>query len=306
MSFTHLNEEGRGRMVDVSDKPETKRKAVASGCIHMQPNTLEKMKAGPLKKGDVLQIAQIAAVMGAKNTPLLIPLCHPIALTAVDVSFTWLGDGIKVTATAETVGKTGVEMEALTACTTALLTIYDMGKAMDRGMWMTDIKLLEKSGGKSGHYMREEAKVIGINISARKGVVKNPIEEGEFLVSHGLQDDAHAGDWHRQVSLLAIESYERMRKEDGDLLAQGSFAENLTTEGIVLYELPVGTVLSIGETVQEVTQIGKECHSGCQIKNLVGDCVMPREGIFTKVLKSGRIRVGDPIRIISEPNDESR
>lgn len=297
MGLTHINKDGRGHMVDISEKPDTKRRAVAEGSIHMNPETLAAMKAGPLKKGDVLQIAQIAAVMGAKQTPQLIPLCHPIALTSVDVSFTWLKDGIRVTAVCETVGKTGVEMEAMTACTTALLTVYDMGKAMDRGMRMTDITLREKEGGKSGHYMNREARVIGINISDKKGVVKTPIEEGEFVEAHGLQDDAHAGAWHRQVSLLAIESYERMRKEDGELFAQGSFAENLTTEGIVLYELPVGTQLEIGETLHEVTQIGKECHTGCQIRKLVGDCVMPREGIFTRVLRGGTIRIGDPIVI---------
>lgn len=300
MGLTHINKDGRGHMVDVANKPDTHRAATAIGTIHMDQDTLEQMKSGPLKKGDVLQIAQIAAVMGAKQTPSLIPLCHPIALTGVDVSFTWLEDGICVRATAETVGKTGVEMEALTAVTTALLTIYDMGKAMDRGMRMTEIELLEKTGGKSGHYQKAQPRVIGINISDKKGVVKTPIEEGRFLPEHGLEADAHAGDWHRQVSLLAIESYERMRKEDGELFAQGSFAENLTTEGIVLHELPVGTVLKIGETIQEITQIGKECHHGCAIRQLVGDCVMPREGIFAKVLSGGMIRVGDSIEIIKE------
>ncbi|NLK58649.1 MAG: cyclic pyranopterin monophosphate synthase MoaC [Tissierellia bacterium] len=304
MEFTHLDKEGRGHMVDVGEKADTLRIATAEGTIRMAEETAAKMKAGPLKKGDVLSVAQIAAVMGAKKTPELIPLCHPLFLTGVDVEFFWLHDGIRVRTTCKTVGKTGVEMEALTAAATALLTIYDMGKAVDKQMKMESIVLLEKDGGRSGHFVHTEPRVVGINISETKGVVKTPVKEGEFLVGHGLQGDAHAGDWHRMVSLLGLESYDKMKNEASERLAQGSFAENITTEGIVLYELPVGTVLQIGETVHEVTQIGKKCHTGCQIKSLVGDCVMPREGIFTKLLSSGTIREGDPIRIIKKGSAE--
>lgn len=143
-----------------------------------------------------------------------------------------------------------------------------------------------------------EGKVISINISETKGVVKNPIELGEFKENHGLVGDAHSGNWHRQVSLLAMESIEKMNEAGAKNLTPGKFAENLTTEGIILYELPVGTKVQIGETLHEVTQIGKECHKGCAIKQLVGDCVMPREGIFTKVLKGGVIRVGDKITVL--------
>ena len=143
-----------------------------------------------------------------------------------------------------------------------------------------------------------EGKVISVNISETKGVVKNPIESGEFKENHGLVGDAHSGNWHRQVSLLALESIEKMNKAGAKDLTPGKFAENLTTEGIVLYELPVGTKVQIGETLHEVTQIGKECHKGCAIKQLVGDCVMTREGIFTKVLKGGIIKVGDKITVL--------
>lgn len=142
------------------------------------------------------------------------------------------------------------------------------------------------------------SKVLAVNISETKGVPKTPIEKGYFEINHGLVGDAHAGNWHRQVSLLAQESIDKLNKEKLNGLCVGAFAENLTTEGIVLYELPVGTKLKIGETEMEVTQIGKECHLGCAIRNIVGDCVMPREGIFTKVLKSGYIKAGDEIEII--------
>lgn len=142
------------------------------------------------------------------------------------------------------------------------------------------------------------AKVLAVNISETKGVPKEPIEKGYFEVNHGLVGDAHAGNWHRQVSLLAQESINKSKDKLKDLCV-GVFAENLTTEGIILYELPIGTKLIIGETEMEVTQIGKECHTGCAIREIVGDCVMPREGIFTKVLKPGWIKAGDAIEVIN-------
>lgn len=142
------------------------------------------------------------------------------------------------------------------------------------------------------------AKVIAVNISEKKGVPKEPIEKGYFEVNHGLVGDAHAGNWHRQVSLLGTESIDKVKAMGMKGLCIGRFAENLTTEGIILYELPVGTTLSIGETIMEVTQIGKECHDGCEIRKLVGDCVMPREGIFTKVITPGWIKPGDEIAVL--------
>ncbi|MBF4692917.1 MOSC domain-containing protein [Fusibacter ferrireducens] len=145
-----------------------------------------------------------------------------------------------------------------------------------------------------------EGKVIAINISAEKGVVKDTIPEGEFREGHGLVGDAHAGKWHRQVSLLGQESIDKMTQMGVEGLCSGKFAENLTTEGICLYELPVGTKLKIGETLQEVTQIGKECHHGCAIKTQVGQCIMPKEGIFTRVLKSGVVKTGDAIIVLND------
>jgi MOSC domain-containing protein YiiM len=146
--------------------------------------------------------------------------------------------------------------------------------------------------------MNAMAKVLAVNISEEKGVIKTPIEKGYFEVEHGLVGDAHAGKWHRQVSLLGQESVDKMTAMGVKGLCVGKFAENLTTEGILLFNLPVGTRLSIGETLMEVTQIGKQCHAGCQIKTQVGDCIMPREGIFTRVLKAGWIKPGDEINIL--------
>lgn len=152
--LTHFDSSGQAHMVDVGDKASTHRVAIATGCIQMNPNTYELIESGGHKKGDVLGIARIAGIMAAKKTADLIPLCHPIALTHVSIEFQSNPSNhtIECRARAETTGPTGVEMEALTATQIALLTIYDMCKAVDRGMVITEVKLLEKSGGKSGDW----------------------------------------------------------------------------------------------------------------------------------------------------------
>ena len=143
-------------------------------------------------------------------------------------------------------------------------------------------------------------KVKAINISEKKGTIKQSVDHGHFIVDFGLEGDAHAGKWHRQISLLGQESVEIMKARGVQGLCAGKFAENITTEGIILHELPVGTQLQIGETVQEVTQIGKECHHGCEISQKVGSCIMPTQGIFTKVIKGGNVYPGDEITIVEE------
>ncbi|MBZ9847702.1 cyclic pyranopterin monophosphate synthase MoaC [Mesorhizobium sp. CA14] len=154
MALTHLGAKGEANMVDVGDKAETTRTAVAEGVVTMQPETLEMILAGDAKKGDVLGTARIAGIMAAKKTHELIPLCHPLLLTkvAVEIEPDRTLPGLRVTALARVTGKTGVEMEALTAATVACLTIYDMAKAADRGMVISGVRLVEKTGGKSGDY----------------------------------------------------------------------------------------------------------------------------------------------------------
>lgn len=152
--LTHFDTEGRAVMVDVSDKEETERIAIARGEIVMQPETLALIREGGLGKGDVLAVARLAGIMAAKRTPDLIPLCHPLALTKVSLDLTILEErpAVEITATCKLKGRTGVEMEALTAVSVAALTIYDMCKAVDRGMRITDLRLVHKSGGKSGTF----------------------------------------------------------------------------------------------------------------------------------------------------------
>jgi len=152
--LTHLDKDGAARMVDVSAKSVTAREAVAAGRIGMSAEAASAIAAGLVKKGDVLAVARVAGIMAAKRTADLIPLCHPVTLSAITVDFDLHDDGVSVTATARTSGQTGVEMEALTAATVALLTVYDMAKALDKAMVIGDIRLIAKSGGKSGDWVR--------------------------------------------------------------------------------------------------------------------------------------------------------
>ena len=160
--LTHFNTAGEAHMVDVGDKPETRRHAVAEGWIRMRPETLERIQAGGHAKGDVLGVARIAAILGAKKTAGLVPLCHPLPLTRITVDLHPLpaGPGVRCRARVETRGRTGVEMEALCAVQIALLTIYDMCKAVDPAMSLESVRLLEKDGGKSGPWRREETEAI--------------------------------------------------------------------------------------------------------------------------------------------------
>jgi cyclic pyranopterin phosphate synthase len=161
MGFTHFDEAGRARMVDVSAKAETPREAIAAGTVHLRAATLALIQSGGIEKGDVLAVAQVAGILAAKQTPQIVPMCHPLLLTGVDLAFALEGpfedEGrVRIRATVRTTGKTGAEMEALTAVSAAALTIYDMCKAVDRGMTIGEIRLLRKSGGKSGTYERAD------------------------------------------------------------------------------------------------------------------------------------------------------
>lgn len=305
--LTHINEQGRARMVDVSAKEKTQRVARAAGFVHMMPATLELVRTGGCKKGDVLAVAQVAGIMAAKRCWELVPMCHPIQLTGVDVRFE-LSDapcGVAIESECRCCGETGVEMEALTAASVAGLTIYDMLKAAQRDMVVSDVRLLEKSGGKSGHFVREGALlgekpadgiVVATSISTKKGTRKVPQESIRLEVGLGVAGDAHAGAWHRMVSLLPEESVDEMR-ELLPKLAAGDFAENILTRGLSLKDLPVGTVLEVGECELAMTQIGKKCHSDCEIHRITGKCVMPTDGVFAVVTRGGTVRPGDPVRI---------
>lgn len=295
--LTHVNEQGRARMVDVGGKPRTGRRAVAAGFVRMAPSTVELVRTGGAKKGDVLSVAQVAGIMAAKRCWELVPMCHQVALTGVDVRFSVEPAGVAIKAECRCTGETGVEMEALTAVSVAGLTIYDMLKAHQRDMVIEEVRLLEKDGGKSGHFVREEGPVgvvEAVCTSAEKGVRKRPVESITLRVGLGVEGDAHAGAWHRQVSLLPAEAVDEMRDALPDL-APGDFAENVLVRGIDLKALPVGTTLAAGTAELVVTQIGKTCHNDCEIRRLTGRCAMPTEGIFCVVTRDGDLRPDDRI-----------
>lgn len=155
--FTHFDDDGAARMVDVGSKQATHRVAKAAGIVRMKPQTLAKITAGDVRKGDVLEVARLAGIMATKQTGNLIPLCHPLGIDSVSIDFEAIdSEAIEIEATVSVFAKTGVEMEAMTAVSVAALTIYDMCKSVDRGMMISDIRLVEKSGGKSGHFIRGE------------------------------------------------------------------------------------------------------------------------------------------------------
>lgn len=196
--LNHFNESGGAHMVDISAKNDTVRIAVASGRIRMKPETADIIRSGTAQKGDVLGVAQVAGIMAAKNTPQMIPMCHPLMLSGTDISFDVGDDAVDITATVKTTGKTGVEMEALTAASVAALTIYDMVKAVDRGMTIENIKVESKTGGASGAWHREaddaalcadgscevdfggDAPEINLGALANLGKAENPIEKPKF------------------------------------------------------------------------------------------------------------------------------
>lgn len=155
MELTHINSQGRAKMVDVSDKPETFRTAVAEGTVRMSPATAERIRTGGIAKGDVLAVAQVAGIMAAKRTGDWVPMCHPVRLTGVDLSFTVEEAAVRIRAEARCKGETGVEMEALTAVSAAALTIYDMCKAIQKDMEICGVRLCRKTGGRSGEYEKE-------------------------------------------------------------------------------------------------------------------------------------------------------
>jgi cyclic pyranopterin phosphate synthase len=340
LRLSHVDGSGEARMVDVGGKQATIRKARVGARVWMAPATMDLLKTQALPKGDVLTVAKVAGIMAAKRTSELVPLCHPLALTHVDIFFSLAEDEprLDIECVSSTADRTGVEMEALTGATIAAVTIYDMCKAVDRGMVIGDIRLLEKTGGKEDYVRAGEpasaaptatatsaapagsadvadppiaapisgvvpetlpaGSVVTVNVSAGKGERKKPVPEVLLREDHGIVGDGHAGPWHRQVSLLAEESIAKMVAK-GLSVGPGDFAENVTTSGIEVAALPVGTTMTMGEALVAVTQIGKECHTRCAIYHQAGDCVMPREGIFVRVIRGGRVAPGDRIQVLT-------
>jgi cyclic pyranopterin phosphate synthase len=299
--LSHVDAQGKANMVDVSAKPRVRRSALARGAILLQPATVELIRQNRAAKGDVLATARVAGIMAGKRTAELIPLCHGIAAERIAVELELLADRVEISALALCTEKTGIEMEALTAVSVAALTVFDMVKAVDKTMRIEGIELVHKTktplsteGAPSGPTETFGTfQLVSLNLSERKGTRKTAVSQAEFVAGHGLAGDAHAGDWHRQVSLLAEEAIDEMRAALPGLVP-GDFAENVTTRGVDWAALPVGARIAIGEVELEITQIGKECHGeGCAIRRQAGDCVMPRRGVFARVLQGGIVNHED-------------
>ncbi len=301
--LTHFTDDGAARMVDVSGKEKTTRTAVARGEVRVKAETLKQIEAEDIAKGDVLNVARVAGINAVKKTSDLIPMCNPLLIGGVEINFKIKSEApiIEIRAKVKNTGQTGVEMEALTAVSTAALTIYDMCKAVDKTMEIGEIKLIKKSGGQSGDYIDSSLKgeIVSCCVSKEKGTTKDEVEAVELIKDHGIKDDAHAGAEKRQVSLLTLADIDRMR-DKGLELSPGDFGENLITSGIDLSQVELGDQLEIGDTVRiEITKLGKECHDRCNIYYQAGDCIMPRKGIFARVLLGGKISSGDKIEVLA-------
>ncbi len=299
-------------MMDVSTKNETLRSAAAVGFVRMQPSTLQLIRAGGIPKGDPVAVSQTAGIMAAKQTPALLPLCHPLLPGSIDVVVDTSGseDRVEIRATVTGVGRTGFEMEALTAVSVAALNLYDMCKNVDKDMSIDGIRLVSKSGGRSGTYTaavepgRElTGRVVAVCLGQDKGP-KSPVTEGVLEQGVGFVGDSHAGT-ERQVSLLAVESVNKllsalrtvnpaMMATQGVRVDPGHAAENLLIEGLDLVSLPLGTRLRLGaEAVLELTQIGKQFHKP-------GFFLLPLEGVFGSVLHGGTVKPGDAVAVLQQ------
>lgn len=300
--LSHLDHQGKIKMVSVSGKQPTQRLATAFSSIHVGSRIMNVLQNRQNKKGDAWAASRVAGVMAAKKTSDLIVLCHPIALENIKIEIFVLSEvRIGCIATATAFDKTGVEMEAMVAASSAMLNMYDMVKGIDKSAYLEQTMLLSKSGGKSSNWLGNDVlqgKVEKLCTSKGKGTPKDPCDQANLIENFGLEGDAHGGDWHRQVSLLGIESIQKMQKQGLDV-SYGSFAENVVTSGVCLYELPIGSLIYTDSgAVMKVTQIGKECHSKCAVYYQAGDCVMPREGIFAVVLCEATISTGDGFIIL--------
>jgi len=298
------------RMIDVTSKAETEREAIAKGRVSMSAATLELIRERKMMKGDVLAVSETAGILAAKETPRLIPLCHPLLLTSISIEFYLPSGGnfIEITASTKGTGKTGFEMEALIAVSVTALNIYDMCKIIDKDMSIGQIRLIRKSGGKSGTYVTEVekeqhgrcGKLVAVCISAEADS-KNPVEKAVLRKGYGLVGDMHAGS-SRQVSLLAKETIDKMlaavssinperMKSQKIEIQPGDSAENLLIKGIDLISLPLGTRIHIGnKAIVEVSQIGKIFHKP-------GFYLLPLEGVFANIIKGGVVKAGDDVVI---------
>ena len=267
MELTHINKNGEAHMVDVGQKTKTERTAVAEACILMLPHTLDEISESNIKKGDVLGAARIAGIMAAKSTSSLIPLCHPIPITSAGVEITPVPpDRMRIIATVSCTHETGVEMEALTAASIAALTVYDMCKAIDKGMEITSIHLLKKTGGKSGDFFRA-------SVPELKEII--------------LRND-------ETFSIISEEALGKMKYIGFTGLCMKKFKADLVVSNLDLENLEIGSVLSIGEARLEMTA-KKHCYPECVLLKTGTKCPLKTGCAFLRAVIPGRVTEGSKI-----------
>ena len=307
-SLSHVTPGGQARMVDVSGKAQSSRHALAEAWVDVGRAVAAKLRqSGGVAKGNVLETTRLAAYPGrqADRQPY-----SPMPPAAAGVRRGRGPSGRPARADRRLracQGKTGVEMEAMTAACVAALTVYDMVKAAGQGR-------RDRPDPPAGKVRRKErpleeeprtmAKIEALCVSEKKGEPKRPVAAAEFRRDHGIVGDAHAGPWHRQVSLLAAEDVDAARAKLPDL-RPGDFAENVLLGGVDLRLLGLGSRLRLGgEVVLSVTQIGKVCHAPCRIGQALGDCIMPRRGLFARVEAGGRVSTGDAVELLEVVSPE--
>ncbi|MEO0241978.1 MAG: cyclic pyranopterin monophosphate synthase MoaC [candidate division WOR-3 bacterium] len=282
------------KMIDVSDKPENPRKALAIGRLVVEKDTIKLIKEGRIEKGDPVNASKVAGLLGLKNTPNLLPFCHPIRVTNARVDLEIFDEGvIEVRCEVHCVDRTGAEMEALTGCAITCLNLYDMLKRYEKWARIVDVKLVEKEGGKSGHQklcFEYTGKAINLGRSATRGP-KEKVKSIRLIANFGVEGDVHAGT-EKEVSVFPLEALAKVPK-DKFTFSIDDITENITIIGIPEYLLLPGKRLVIGEAELEILQIGKE--------NFVNEgrpYAVSRWGRFCRVVKGGTIELYDEVRLL--------
>lgn len=293
MELTHIDKSGCINMVDVGEKAITERTAQAQACLKMKPETLQCILENGGKKGNVIATARIAGIMAAKNTSNLIPLCHPLPLTKIAIDIEPEGeDKLCLRSLVKCSYQTGVEMEALTAVSVAALTVYDMCKAIDRGMRIDEVYLLKKDGGRSGLYSREQQAIV-------QSLHLKPVKSKALLSLECMHVDENGiegfTEGERAVSLMDAQVADDMEAANWRGLCMKKFYANIVTKNLNYASLQRGTLLKIGSVCIEITEVGKPCFSGCDILKDGNTCSLKTGCAFGKVRTKGNISLEDMV-----------
>jgi cyclic pyranopterin monophosphate synthase len=288
MELTHVNEKGEARMVDISEKPETSRCAIAQAIVNCKQETIDLIISGNVPKGDVFSCARIAGIMAAKKTDSLIPMCHQLPLSSVTINLTVQNRQVYILAKVSCTYKTGVEMEAIVAASVAAMTVYDMCKAVDKDMVISEVMLLSKTGGKSGTYSR--SKIVAINTKQTDLEPLLKIDSANLIPELGMEGDVKSGKLGRQISILPHDLAVSL-KDMKSKCAKRFWANIEVSE--ISENIAIGDYLKIGTATVCVTQVGKECSVKCDTYEEGKKCAYIKQLLFAKVVEEGTIKIHD-------------